>query len=100
MDYLTDWDSSQAVGNGSESLSEIVLAGAAIAMAGITPADVDLIILATSTPMTCLAVLVKSSPSWEPPEQWPLTSQQLAPGLCLTVTAAQYIRTGVYQNVY
>jgi len=39
-------------------------------------------------------------PVGEPPEQWPLTSQQLAPGFVFgLVTAAQYIRTGVYQNV-
>jgi 3-oxoacyl-[acyl-carrier-protein] synthase III len=45
----------------SESLSQLsaVAAKGAIAMAGISPTDIDLIILATSTPMICLVAPVK-----------------------------------------
>jgi len=77
MDYLTDWDSSQTAGNIGLLECDRQASRGALTMAGITPADLDMIILATSTPMTYLAVLVKSSPSWEPPEQLPLTLQQL-----------------------
>ena len=87
---------------GSESLSEIAsLAGlSAIAMAGITPADLDLIILATSTPddLFGTACQIQSQLGATRAVAFDLTAacSGFVFGL---VTAAQYIRTGVYQNV-
>lgn len=87
---------------GSESLSEIAsLAGrCAIAMAGITPADLDLIILATSTPDDLFgsACQIQSQLGATRAVAFDLTAacSGFVFGL---VTAAQYIRTGVYQNV-
>ena len=87
---------------GSESLSEIAsLAGlSAIAMAGITPADLDLIILATSTPDDLFgsACQIQSQLGATRAVAFDLTAacSGFVFGL---VTAAQYIRTGVYQNV-
>jgi len=83
LEFVTDGNS---IGLQVRSL----MRAAALAMAG-TPADLDMIILATST-MTYLAVLVKSSPSWEPPEQLPLTLAACS-GF-VDFTAAQYLRTG------
>jgi len=54
------------------------------AIAGITPADVDLIILAASTPMTCLQRCWPSSPQLGNHQAAALTSRQLAPGCVWT----------------
>jgi len=51
----------------------------ALTMAGITPADLDMIILATST--DDLFGSACQIQSLEPPEQLPLTLQQLAPAV-------------------
>jgi len=86
----------------SESLSAIATQAGlgALAMAGITPADLDLIILATSTPDDLFgsASEVQAQLGATKAVSFDLTAacSGFVFGL---VTAAQYIRTGVYQNV-
>ncbi len=88
--------------NPQTSLSAIATeAGqAAIAMAGIAPTDLDLIILATSTPDDLFgsASLIQAQLGASRAVAFDLTAacSGFVFGL---VTAAQYIRTGVYQNV-
>ncbi|MGL5874296.1 MAG: beta-ketoacyl-ACP synthase 3 [Xenococcaceae cyanobacterium] len=86
----------------SESLSQLAAKAArsAIAMAGITAADLDLIILATSTPddlfgsAACVQNLIGASHA----VAFDLTAA--CSGFIFgLVNAAQFIRTGVYQNV-
>jgi len=85
-----------------ESLSAIATQAAtgAIAMAGITPADLDLILLATSTPDDLFgsACQIQAQLGASKAVAFDLTAacSGFVFGL---VTAAQYIRTGVYQNV-
>lgn len=86
----------------SDSLSAIATLAAqeAIAMAGITPLDVDLIILATSTSDDLFgsACQIQSQLGASNAVAFDLTAA--CSGFIFgLVTAAQYIRTGVYQNV-
>ncbi len=86
----------------SQSVSEIASTAAknAIAMAGISPLDVDLIILATSTADDLFgsACQIQTQIGATNAVAFDLTAacSGFVFGL---VTAAQYIRTGVYQNV-
>lgn len=86
----------------AESLTAIATQAAtgAISMAGITPADVDLIILATSTADDLFgsACQIQAALGASNAVAFDLTAacSGFVFGL---VTAAQYIRTGVYQNV-
>jgi 3-oxoacyl-[acyl-carrier-protein] synthase-3 len=72
----------------------------AIAMAGLTPADIDLILLATSTPDDLFgsACLVQAQLGASQAVAFDLTAacSGFVFGL---VTAAQFIRTGTYRNV-
>ncbi len=75
-------------------------AQAAIAMAGIAPADLDLILLATSTPDDLFgsASLIQAQLQANRAVAFDLTAA--CSGFIFgLVTAAQFIRTGVYQNV-
>lgn len=73
---------------------------AAIAMAGLTPLDIDLILLATSTPddLFGTACLVQAGLGAQKAVAFDLTAacSGFVFGL---VTAAQFIRTGTYQNI-
>jgi 3-oxoacyl-[acyl-carrier-protein] synthase III len=85
-----------------ESLTQLATqaAAAAIAMAGISPQDLDLIILATSTPDDLFgsASLVQAQLGAVQAVAFDLTAA--CSGFIFgLVTAAQFIRTGVYQNV-
>ena len=85
-----------------ESVSEIATKAAqrAIEMAGIAPVELDLIILATSTPDDLFgsASLIQAQLGASRAVAFDLTAacSGFVFGL---VTAAQYIKTGVYQNV-
>jgi 3-oxoacyl-[acyl-carrier-protein] synthase-3 len=86
----------------SESLSAIATqAGkSAIAMAGITPAEIDLIILATSTPDDLFGTACKIQAQLGATQAVAFDMTAACSGFVFgMVTAAQYIRTGVYQNV-
>jgi 3-oxoacyl-[acyl-carrier-protein] synthase-3 len=86
----------------SESLSAIAAqAGSnAIAMAGITPAEIDLIILATSTPDDLFGSACKIQAQLGATQAVAFDMTAACSGFVFgLVTAAQYIRTGVYQNV-
>lgn len=86
----------------SESLSTIATAAGknAIAMAGITPADIDLIILATSTPDDLFGTACKIQALLGATNAVAFDMTAACSGFVFgLVTAAQYIRTGVYQNV-
>lgn len=86
----------------SESLSTIATAAAknAIAMAGITPAEIDLIILATSTPDDLFGTACKIQAQLGATGAVAFDMTAACSGFVFgLVTAAQYIRTGVYQNV-
>jgi len=84
------------------SLTAIATAAAqgAISMAGIAPSELDLIILATSTPDDLFgsASLIQAQLGAQRAVAFDITAacSGFVFGL---VTAAQYIRTGVYQNV-
>lgn len=85
-----------------ESLSAIASLAAqnALAMAGITAADLDLILLATSTPddLFGTACQIQAALGAKSAVAFDLTAA--CSGFVFgMVTAAQYIRTGVYQNV-
>lgn len=86
----------------TESLSAIATKAShhALAMAGITPVDLDLIILATSTPDDLFgsACHIQAQLGATRAVAFDLTAacSGFVFGL---VTAAQYIRTGVYQNI-
>lgn len=86
----------------SESLSAIatVAASGAIAMAGITPKDVDLIILATSTADDLFGSACQIQAAMGATKAVAFDLTAACSGFVFgLVTAAQYIRTGVYQNV-
>ena len=86
----------------SESLSQIsaIAAQKAIAMAGISPSDIDLIILATSTPddMFGSACKIQGLIGANNAVAFDLTAA-CSGFLFALVTASQFISTGVYQNV-
>lgn len=87
---------------GNESLCSIAAAAAqdAIASANLTPADIDLIVLATSTPDDLFgsACQVQSAIGATRAVAFDLTAA--CSGFVFgIVTAAQFIRTGVYKNV-
>ncbi|MEA5572428.1 beta-ketoacyl-ACP synthase 3 [Calothrix sp. UHCC 0171] len=85
-----------------ESLSSLAAAASlkAIAMAGITAQDIDLILLTTSTPDDLFgsACQVQAALGANHAVAFDLTAA-CSGFLFGMVTAAQYIRTGVYQNV-
>ena len=88
--------------NCNESLTQLASAAAknAIAMAGITPQDIDLILLATSTPDDLFgsACQIQGEIGATRAVAFDLTAA--CSGFVFgMVTAAQYIRTGVFQNV-
>ena len=86
----------------SESLSAIatVAAKSAIAMAGITSADIDLIILATSTADDLFGSACEIQAQLKATKAVAFDLTAACSGFIFgLVTAAQYIRTGVYQNV-
>ena len=87
---------------GSESLSTIAtLAGrGAIAMAGMTPSELDLIILATSTPDDLFGSASEIQAQLGATKAVAFDLTAACSGFIFgLVTAAQYIRTGVYQNI-
>lgn len=72
----------------------------AIAMAGITPADIDLIILATSTPDDLFGSACQIQAALGATQAVAFDMTAACSGFVFgLVTAAQYIRTGVYQNI-
>lgn len=86
----------------SESLSAIATQAAtgALAMAGITPADIDLIILATSTADDLFGSACQIQAELGATRAVAFDLTAACSGFVFgLVTAAQYIRTGVYQNV-
>ncbi|QLE56598.1 beta-ketoacyl-ACP synthase 3 [Nostoc sp. TCL26-01] len=86
----------------SESLSILATAASqqAIASAGITPADLDLILLATSTPDDLFGTACKIQGALGATQAVAFDLTAACSGFVFgLVTAAQYIRTGVYQNV-
>lgn len=86
----------------SESLGAIATAAAkeAIAMAGISPLDVDLIILATSTSDDLFGSACQIQTQLGATNAVAFDLTAACSGFIFgLVTAAQYIRTGVYQNV-
>lgn len=86
----------------SESLSAIATqaANGALAMAGITPADLDMIILATSTPDDLFGSACQIQAALGATKAVAFDLTAACSGFVFgLVTAAQYIRTGVYQNV-
>jgi 3-oxoacyl-[acyl-carrier-protein] synthase-3 len=93
---------SRYVASTSESLSQLAAQASqeAIAMAGITSSNIDLIILATSTPDDLFgsAARVQSLIGASQAVAFDLTAA--CSGFIFgLITAAQFIRTGVYQNV-
>jgi 3-oxoacyl-[acyl-carrier-protein] synthase-3 len=86
----------------SESLSAMATSAAqgAIAQAGITPADLDLIILATSTADDLFGSAGKIQAELGASRAVAFDLTAACSGFVFgLVTAAQFIRTGVYQNV-
>lgn len=86
----------------SESLSAIATLAAtdAVAMAGITPDDLDLIILATSTADDLFGSACQIQAALGATKAVAFDLTAACSGFMFgLVTAAQYIRTGVYQNV-
>lgn len=85
-----------------ESLAKLAAGAAkqAIAMAGITSADLDMILLATSTPddLFGTACLIQAELGAKKAVAFDLTAACSGFVFAL-VTAAQFIRTGVYQNI-
>ncbi|WP_199348419.1 beta-ketoacyl-ACP synthase III [Microcoleus sp. FACHB-SPT15] len=72
----------------------------AIAMAGIAPTDLDLIILATSTPDDLFGTATQIQHLLGAPQAVSFDMTAACSGFVFgMVTAAQFIRTGVYQNV-
>ncbi len=108
VDTSDEWIASRTgikqrrLANSSQSVSEIasIAAKDAIAMAGISPLDIDLIILATSTADDLFgsACQIQTQIGATKAVAFDLTAacSGFVFGL---VTAAQFIRTGVYQNV-
>jgi 3-oxoacyl-[acyl-carrier-protein] synthase-3 len=86
----------------TESLSELAAAASreAITSAGITAADIDLILLATSTPDDLFGTACKIQAAIGATKAVAFDLTAACSGFVFgLVTAAQYIRTGVYQNV-
>ncbi len=86
----------------AESLSALATLAAqgALSMAGITPADVDLIILATSTADDLFGSACEIQAQLGATKAVAFDITAACSGFIFgLVTAAQYIRTGVYQNV-
>ena len=86
----------------TESLTELAAAASreAIASAGITPADIDLILLATSTPDDLFGTACKVQAAIEATQAVAFDLTAACSGFIFgLVTAAQYIKTGAYQNV-
>lgn len=86
----------------SESLTTIATQAAtgAIAMAGITPADLDLILLATSTADDLFGSACQVQAQLGATKAVAFDMTAACSGFVFgLVTAAQYIKTGVYQNV-
>jgi len=72
----------------------------AIVMAGITPLDIDLIILATSTPDDLFGSACQIQAALGATQAVAFDMTAACSGFVFgLVTAAQYIRTGVYQNI-
>lgn len=93
---------SRRLAKAQESLSAIatVAATEAITMAGITPADVDLIILATSTADDLFGSACQIQAQLGATKAVAFDLTAACSGFVFgLVTAAQYIKTGVYQNV-
>ncbi len=93
---------SRQIASDSESLSSLAAAASlqAIAMAGITATDIDLILLATSTPddLYGSACKVQAILGANRAVAFDLTAA-CSGFIFAIVTASQYIRTGVYRNV-
>lgn len=86
----------------SESLTAIATqaAAGAIAMAGITPVDLDLIVLATSTADDLFGSACQIQAQLGATKAVAFDMTAACSGFVFgLVTAAQYVRTGVYQNV-
>lgn len=86
----------------TESLTELAAAASreAIASAGITPSDIDLILVATSTPDDLFGTACKVQAAIEATQAVAFDLTAACSGFIFgLVTAAQYIKTGVYQNV-
>ena len=86
----------------TESLTAIATqaAAGAIAMAGITPADLDMILLATSTADDLFGSACQIQAQLGATKAVAFDLTAACSGFIFgLVTAAQYIRTGVYQNV-
>lgn len=85
-----------------ESLKAIatIASAKAIAAAGITAADIDLILLATSTPDDLFGTACQIQAELKATKAVAFDLTAACSGFVFgLVTAAQYIRTGVYQNV-
>ncbi|NJM71499.1 MAG: beta-ketoacyl-ACP synthase 3 [Scytonema sp. RU_4_4] len=86
----------------SESITELATAASrqAIAMAGIDSQDLDLILLATSTPDDLFGSACQIQAQLRATKAVAFDLTAACSGFVFgLVTAAQYIRTGVYQNV-
>lgn len=86
----------------SESLSQLsaVAAQRAIAMSGLSPSDIDLIVLATSTPDDLFGSACKIQGLIGATNAVAFDLTAACSGfLFALITASQFIRTGVYQNV-
>ncbi|BAB77763.1 beta-ketoacyl-ACP synthase 3 [Anabaena sp. FACHB-709] len=86
----------------TESLSSLAAAASrqAIASAGITASDIDLILLATSTPDDLFGTATKIQAELGANKAVAFDLTAACSGFVFgLVTAAQFIRTGVYQNV-
>lgn len=103
-----DWINSRTgmrnrhISSATESLSQLSAQAAqkAIAMAGLKPTDVDLIILATSTPDDLFGSAGKVQHLIGATRAVAFDLTAACSGFVFAlITAAQYIRTGVYQNV-
>jgi 3-oxoacyl-[acyl-carrier-protein] synthase III len=93
---------SRQIASESESLTSLAAEASlqAIAMAGITATDIDLILLATSTPddLYGSACKVQAAVGANRAVAFDLTAA-CSGFIFAIVTASQYIRTGVYRNV-
>ncbi len=90
------------IGDAQSSLSSIATTAAerAIAMAGIEPTDLDLILLATSTPDDLFGTACKIQNFLGASKAAAFDMTAACSGFVFgMVTAAQFIRTGVYKNV-
>ena len=92
----------RCIASNVESLSQLsaIAAQQAISMAGIAPVDVDLIILATSTPDDLFgsACKVQSLIGAKRAVAFDLTAA-CSGFMFALITASQFIRTGVYKNI-